>query len=62
MCISMRFSIGAISGYMRPILRKEAGSHRLRMAAKRLQSVEKDVARPRICHGWIQVTGANAAG
>lgn len=38
------------------------GSHRLRMAAKRLQSVEKDAARPRICHGCIRVTGAGVAG
>ena len=38
------------------------GSHRLRIAAKRLQSVEKDAARPRICYGCIKVIEGGGAG
>lgn len=48
MCISMRFSIGAISGNIRPMLRNDSTSHLRKMAANRLQVVDKLDKRPLI--------------
>jgi hypothetical protein len=47
-CISIRFSIGAISGNIRPMFRNDSTSHRRRIAAKRLQSVDIPDIRPLI--------------
>ena len=50
--MSILFSIGAISWYSLPILRNESASHRRRIEANRLQSVERLDKRPLI---WRRV-------
>jgi hypothetical protein len=48
MCISIRFSRGAISGYSRPTVRKASTSQCRNTVAKRLQSVDTAEMRARI--------------
>ena len=48
-CMSIRFSIGAISGYILPMVRNDSESHRRSTAAKRLQRMERPARRARIC-------------
>lgn len=48
MCISIRFSMGAISGKIRPILRNDSTSQRRRIAAKRWQVIDNVDNLPRI--------------
>ena len=45
----MRFSIGAISEYSRPMVRNEAASHLRRTEANRLHKADRCEIRPRIC-------------